>query len=162
MKEFFILCVAFLFPVVAQAGYGNTQWGMTPNQVVEAEKGRAKIITPIKYNNGVGKAQVDNVNIASGDYTVTFIFDSGDRLVQTNLISDEKKNVGIINSSFNSLHQLLTQKYGEPSFKGSDSVTWKTDDSTIELRKMVIPGVMAQTSVRYIPNSKIEADTSNL
>ena len=48
MKKIIILCSAFLFPIFAQAGYGNTKWGMNPEQVVEAEKGKAKIVSPIK------------------------------------------------------------------------------------------------------------------
>lgn len=162
MKKLLVTCAALLFPILSFAGYSNTLWGMTPSQVIEAERDRAKIVSPIKYANGVGKAQINSVKVGSGQYTVTFIFDSNDRLVQTNLISDEKKSAGIANQSFKSLHQLLTQKYGEPSFKDTESITWKTDDTTIELRKLIIPGVMAQTSVRYIPNSKIESDTANL
>ena len=157
-----MICVASVMPMLSYAGYGDTQWGMSPAQVVEVEKDRAKMVEPIKYANGIGKAQINNISIASGDYTVTFIFDGNDRLVQTNLISNEKKSAGIADSRFKSLHQLLTQKYGEPSFKNSESVTWKTGDTTIELRKTIIPGIMAQTSVRYIPNSKIEAETANL
>lgn len=157
-----MICVASVMPMLSYAGYGDTQWGMSPAQVVEVEKDRAKVVEPIKYANGIGKAQINNISIASGDYTVTFIFDGNDRLVQTNLISNEKKSAGIADSRFKSLHQLLTQKYGEPSFKNSESATWKTGDTTIELRKTIIPGIMAQTSVRYIPNSKIEADTANL
>lgn len=157
-----MICVASVMPMLSYAGYGDTQWGMSPAQVVEVEKDRAKMVEPIKYANGIGKAQINNISIASGDYTVTFIFDGNDRLVQTNLISNEKKSAGIADSRFKSLHQLLTQKYGEPSFKNSESATWKTGDTTIELRKTIIPGIMAQTSVRYIPNSKIEADTANL
>lgn len=162
MKKLLMICVASVMSMLSYAGYGDTQWGMSPAQVVEVEKDRAKMVEPIKYANGIGKAQINNISIASGDYTVTFIFDGNDRLVQTNLISNEKKSAGIADSRFKSLHQLLTQKYGEPSFKNSESVTWKTGDTTIELRKTIIPGIMAQTSVRYIPNSKIEADTANL
>jgi hypothetical protein len=162
MKKLLMICVASVMSMLSYAGYGDTQWGMSPAQVVEVEKDRAKMVEPIKYANGIGKAQINNISIASGDYTVTFIFDGNDRLVQTNLISNEKKSAGIADSRFKSLHQLLTQKYGEPSFKNSESATWKTGDTTIELRKTIIPGIMAQTSVRYIPNSKIEADTANL
>lgn len=54
-------------------------------------KDKAKIVEPIKYANGIGKAQINNISIASGEYTVTFIFDANDRLVQTNLISNERR-----------------------------------------------------------------------
>ena len=42
---------------------------------------------------------------------VTFLFNSSDRLVQTNVASNEKKNEGIVARQFGTLNQLLTQKY---------------------------------------------------
>ena len=66
------------------------------------------------------------------------------------------------NNNFKTLSQLLTQKYGSPQFQGTDSVTWKTADTTIELKKLIVGSVIAQTSIRYIPNSKVVVDTSNL
>ena len=162
MKEILIGCLALLIPIVTFAGYGNTDWGMTPSQVVAAEKGRAKIITPAQYKIGIGKVQSENIEVSSGLYTATFIFDNDDRLIQTNLVSNEKNNAGIAQIHFNSLNKLLTQKYGEPSFKSAESVTWKTPDTTIELNKTIIPRILAQTSVRYIPNSKVDSDTSSL
>ena len=106
--------------------------------------------------------RIDNVSIGSGLYTVTFLFNSADRLVQTNVASNEKKNEGIAASQFSILSQLLTQKYGKPEFSDSDKATWKLPDTTVELSKMVISGIMAQTFVRYIPNSRVASDTSNL
>lgn len=162
MKKLFLSCLVFLFPIITYAGYGNTQWGMTPDQVVAAENGKAKIIKPNQYKIGYGKAQSDNIEISSGIYTVTFIFDNEDRLIQANLTSNDKNNAGIAEIRYESLSKLLTQKYGEPSFKSSGSVTWKTADTTIELSKIIIPRVLAQTSVRYMPNSKAESDASSL
>ncbi|MBJ5337916.1 hypothetical protein JGG14_24630, partial [Salmonella enterica subsp. enterica serovar Typhimurium] len=105
---------------------------------------------------------IEDVNIGSGIYTVTFIFDASDKLVQTNVASKEKKNEGIANDQFNLLNQLLTQKYGKPQFVSDEKATWKTDTTTIELNKMIISGIMAQTLVRYIPNKTVISDTSNL
>ncbi|EDO8732429.1 hypothetical protein IN26_21235, partial [Salmonella enterica] len=109
-----------------------------------------------------GKVSIEDVNIGSGIYTVTFIFDASDKLVQTNVASKEKKNEGIANNQFNTLNQLLTQKYGKPQFVSDEKATWKTDTTTIELNKMIISGIMAQTLVRYIPNKTVISDTSNL
>lgn len=151
-----------LFAMAKGAGYGNTEWGMNPSQVVAAQNGKAHLITPQKFKDNWGKASIENVDIASGLYTVTFLFDTSDKLVQTNVASNERKNEGIINNQFDSLNQLLTQKYGKPQFEGSEKVTWKTADTTIELNKMIISGVMAQTVVRYIPNNAVTSATSNL
>ncbi|CQR19858.1 TPA: hypothetical protein ACJGPK_004784 [Salmonella enterica subsp. enterica serovar Weltevreden] len=161
-----ILALALLsLPLIGMAkdsGYGNTEWGMTPNQVVAAQKGKAHLIPPQKYKDQWGKVSIEDVNIGSGIYTVTFIFDASDKLVQTNVASKEKKNEGIANDQFNLLNQLLTQKYGKPQFVSDEKATWKTDTTTIELNKMIISGIMAQTLVRYIPNKTVISDTSNL
>jgi hypothetical protein len=159
----FVIGLTILFQAVSvSAGYGNTSWGMTPNEVIEAENGRAKIIEPIRYKSNFGKVRIDNIKIGIDEFTVTFLFDSNDQLVQTNLIKDNKNNPSSSKLTFDSLHRLLTQKYGEAKFKGNNSVTWKTNDTTIELSLIIIPGVISQTSVRYVPNSKNDADTANL
>lgn len=158
---FSLLAVSFA-TTAKGVGYGNTEWGMTPSQVVAAQKGNAHIIAPEKYKDSWGKVRTDNVNIGSGLYTVSYLFDSSDRLIQANVASNEKSNVGIIQNQFDALHQLLTQKYGKPQFEGSDKVTWKTADTTIELSKMIIQDILAQNVVRYVPNGKVNSDTSNL
>ena len=165
MKKPLLALFLLLLPVFAVAkgaGYSNTQWGMTPAEVVAAENGKAILITPVQYSGSLGKAQIPDITIGSHIYTVFFLFDAADRLIQTNLTSNEKKNGGIIDQQFESLHQLLTQKYGEPQFKSANKVTWRTADTTIELSKIVMRGIMAQTSVRYIPNTVVSSDTSNL
>lgn len=164
-KKTLTLILCLFFPILTFAngeGYGKTTWGMSPQQVVTAESNRAKLIEPQKYAGSWGKVQINNVSIGSSSYTVDFLFDESDKLVQTNVASNEKENVGIANSNFKTLSQLLTQKYGTPQFQNSDSVTWKTADTTIELKKIIIGKLMARTIIRYIPNSKVEADTSNL
>lgn len=165
MKKILIGFCCFVMPIIAMAkgvGYGNTEWGMSPNQVVAAENGKAALIPPEQFKGSWGKARINNINIGSGEYTVTFLFDSEDKLIQTNLVSNDKNNPGIASMRFNSLHELLTQKYGEPIYKGADKVTWKTADTTIELSKIIIPRVLSQTSVRYVPHSRLDADTSKL
>lgn len=158
------LCL--LVPVLAFAkgeAYGKTTWGMTPQQVISAEANRANLIEPQKYTGNMwGKAQINSVTIGSNQYTVNFLFDESNQLIQTNVTSQEKKNPGIADLNFETLNKLLTQKYGNPLFKGKDSITWKTPDTTIELLKLVIPRVIAQVTIRYIPHNRVESDTSNL
>ncbi|QHI16252.1 hypothetical protein [Acinetobacter haemolyticus] len=166
MKKIFIAGVLGLFPMLALAkgiGYGNTQWGMNPNQVVVAEKGKAQIIEPKEFTGGLGKVRAENVKIDGHTYTATYVFDESNQLVATYLISNEKSNAGIANLEFNSLDKLLTQKYGKPQFKNENTVTWKTSSTTIELKKIIINSISyASATVSYVPNSKIENDVSNL
>ncbi|MFQ1682657.1 hypothetical protein ACK08B_22700 [Pantoea dispersa] len=165
MKKILIAAALLVSPLLAcagGAGYGNTKWDMRPSEVVAAQGNGAHLIAPEKYKGSVGKVRIDNVTIGSDLYTVNFLFDDSDRLMQTNVTSNEKKNGGIIARQFDTLNQLLTQKYGKPEFANSDSVTWKLPTTTVELSKMIIPGIMAQATIRYIPNSRVTKDTSNL
>lgn len=165
MKKLLIAFVILTLPMLSFAkgiGYGNTKWDMSPSEVVAAQGNGAHLISPEKFKGSVGKVRIDNVSIGSGLYSVTFLFDSSDRLIQTNVASNEKKNEGIVARQFGTLNQLLTQKYGKPEFSDSDKATWKLPDTTVELSQMVISGIMAQTIVRYIPNSRVASDTSNL
>ncbi|HEX4502342.1 MAG TPA: hypothetical protein VH187_14485 [Scandinavium sp.] len=165
MKKLLIAFMILTLPMLSFAkgiGYGNTKWDMNPSEVVAAQGNGAHLISPEKYNDNFGKVRIDNVSIGSGLYTVTFLFNSSDRLVQTNVSSNEKKNEGIVARQFGTLNQLLTQKYGKPEFSDSNKATWKLPDTTIELSQLVISGIMAQTIIRYLPNSKVASDTSNL
>ena len=97
LKKIAILSLLLTSPILAFAngeGYGKTTWGMSPQQVVVAESNRANLIEPKKYAGSWGKVQINNVSIASGSYTVDFLFDESDKLVQTNVTSDEKRNIG--------------------------------------------------------------------
>lgn len=94
MKKLLMAFVILTLPLLSLAkgiGYGNTKWGMNPSEVVAAQGSGAHLISPEKYNDNFGKVQIDNVSIGSGLYTVTFLFNSADRLVQTNVASNEKK-----------------------------------------------------------------------
>lgn len=165
MKKIILLITMIILPIVSYAkgnAYGNTNWGMTPAQVLEAEKGKAVEIEPQQYFKSFGKVRINDLTIATGTYTANFLFDEKDHLIQTNVVSNEQNNRGIAVSQFNELHKLLTQKYGEPVFKTPNKVTWKTKETTIELSHSYIPNSIIRTSIRYVPNTQIEQDTSNL
>lgn len=103
MNKLLIAFVILTLPMLSFAkdiGYGNTKWGMNPSEVVAAQGNGAHLISPEKFKGSVGKVRIDNVSIGSDLYTVTFLFDSSDRLVQTNVASNEKKNEGIVARQF--------------------------------------------------------------
>ncbi|MDM6891336.1 hypothetical protein QUG40_22160, partial [Enterobacter cloacae] len=66
-----ILCAVLLMAtesVLAERmnGYGKTSWGMTPSEVVQAEQGRAHLVSPpTKYKNSLGMVAVDKIDIGS-------------------------------------------------------------------------------------------------
>lgn len=153
-------------PIIAIAkgsGYSNTEWGMNPKQVISVEKNKVKIIEPREYSTGWAKAENNEIKIDGSSYTATFVFDEKDALVATYLTSNTKDNIGIANLEFNTLEKLLNQKYGKPLYKSGDTVTWKTNSTSIELKKLIFNrGAFAQAVVNYEPASKSTRDTSNL
>lgn len=54
MEKIILLITMILLPIASFAkgnAYGNTEWGMTPSQVIEAEKGKAIEIPPVRKLN---------------------------------------------------------------------------------------------------------------
>ena len=136
-------------------GYGQTKWGMTLDQAIDAEEGRVeRLDKPEKYKNGIGLASIKNIEINNSKFKVSYIFDEvKSELQQVSVVSLERKNHLINASTFSSLNKLLTEKYGEPSFKEELKVSsWKLSKTTIELTYMNIPGVVTVVGVTYTPS----------
>jgi hypothetical protein len=138
------------------AGYGKTVWGMTPDQVLNAEAPRAeRLEKPVKFKAGLGIIIIKEVQIAVAKFSALFIFDeSGQKLRQVNLTSFEKKNAGISALSFSSIEKFLTEKYGAPIYKEESRVaSWKLPKTSIDLRDSNFPGVLTQVTVSYRPST---------
>lgn len=169
MKKYFLgLICGFLFPALAFAsvnleGYGKSKWGMSPNQVIAAENGRAHLINPpLKYNGALGSVGIDKVNIGYHDFKVVYQFE-GDRLTQVIVQSLEDKNSGINKRAFTDVESLLTQKYGQPNFKNEGTkVVWNEPGTSIELSHLNIEGITSIVTVMYIPSSKTQKSIDNL
>ncbi|MBJ4924063.1 hypothetical protein JGF34_25035, partial [Salmonella enterica subsp. enterica serovar Agona] len=60
-----ILALALLsLPLIGMAkdsGYGNTEWGMTPNQVGAAQMGKAHLVPPQTYEGRWGREGIEDV-----------------------------------------------------------------------------------------------------
>jgi len=138
------------------AGYGNTAWGMTPDQVLNAEGPRAeRLEKPLKFKTGLGIIIIKEVQVGVAEFSAIFIFDeSGQKLRQVNLTSFEKKNAGMSALSFSSIEKSLTEKYGAPIYKEESRVaSWKLPKTSIDLRHSNIPGILTQVTVSYRPST---------
>ena len=166
MKKIALFIYLVLFSVCGFAksiGYGNTEWGMTPSQVVVAEKDRAYIIKPIEFYESYGKVKINNIEIGGLKYTAIFIFDDNDKLIQTNLNSGYIPSKNIVNNSFEHTNALLVQKYGKPQFIGSDKIIWKAKNTVIELKKTIDDRLsISEIILKYTPIKAITKETSNL
>lgn len=146
-------------------GYGNSRWGMTPEQVLKAEAPLAKMLEPpAQYRTGVGLVGIDEIQVITTKMGVMFIFDDpGRKLKQVNLTSLESKNALLNAHAFSSLEKILTEKYGAPTYKQDGrNVSWKLPKTTIDLNHMNISGVVSRVTVVYKPTSASASDSSNL
>jgi hypothetical protein len=138
------------------AGYGKTTWGMTPDQVVSAEKPRAEMLErPVRYYTGLGLVTIKEIDIEAAKFSVMFIFEGArQELGQVNLSSAEQTNGGINARSFSNLEKLLTEKYGPPTFKDEGrTVSWSLARTSIELENKNFPGILSSVTVVYRPIS---------
>lgn len=144
-------------------GYGKTNWGMTPTEVLQAEQGRAHLVNPpAKYKNSLGMVSVDKLEIGGHLFKVVYQF-TDNKLSQVLVQGLEEKNSGINRNTFASLESLLTQKYGQSNFKDEGKrVTWKRDGTSIELTLLDIEGVITLVTVAYMPESETNKQTENL
>ena len=161
-----LLFVFLSFSVGAETldGYGKSKWGMSPQQVVEAEGGRAHLLkTPVKYFNSFGKVSINSVEIGSSDYEVIYLFDKENKLVQVNVSSKEKENNLIHDSNFKTVESLLTQKYGAPTYReGGVKSMWNMKGTTIELEHIYVANVVTQLTISYVPEAVTKNNTNNI
>lgn len=142
------------------AGYDKTVWGMSEDEVLNAESPLAeKLANPVKTAAGdIRSITIKAIKIASTEFRVLFIFDSKDRkLKQVTLEGLNDLDPGF---TFSSIEKLLTEKYGTPTYKkeGND-VSWKLPKTIIELLYFNIPSVRMQIFVIYRP-AEASADAS--
>jgi hypothetical protein len=102
-------------------GWNKTRWGMTKNKVLKAFEGKATAIEKPKKYEGLSKQRdayalvvLDEIEIGGDKYTVDFVFDDSDKKLIMVIISIKGKRPSEL--QFSSLEQMLTEKYGSPSF----------------------------------------------
>ena len=163
----YLLCIIFFPPFVLangkMDGYGQSKWGMSPDQVVAAEKGRVHLINPpLKYKNASGAAGIDKIDIGYHDFKVVYQF-TKNHLTQVIVQSIENKNSAINKRAFIDVESLLTQKYGQPNFKDEGAkVVWNQPGTSIELNLLDIEGITSIVTVMYTPSSQTLKSTDNL
>lgn len=109
-------------------GYGKTVWGMSADEVLNTEPDRVeKLDKPEKFNMSVAILGIKEIQIGSNKFRARFLFaDKDKKLIQVNLMSFEQNNPGINSRIFSSIEQLLTEKYGVPTYKQEKkNASWK-------------------------------------
>ena len=118
----------------------NARWGMTAAEVLAAFPGEAaQLPVAVNYSDKYrGLVGIEGYQIANVAYAVRFLFDRQERLALINITPAPRDSSTL---TFNSLAQLLTEKYGQPltnheeKTRVSDSreKTWKTPEALIDL-----------------------------
>jgi hypothetical protein len=111
------------------AGWNLAQWGMTTAEIqavypnTKTVKGGEWDFDGRKYHGGVALA--DAVRVGGYDFEVRFLMDDSERLGAVQLTKDFKGKLFEFNlgeSAFDTVKELLIQKYGKPSVENQKAV----------------------------------------
>ena len=146
-------------------GYGKATWGMTVDEVQKAEPSCEKPKEDMNYDKAGydGLLVKSGIDIGSSKFDVIFCFGkNGQKLVSVHLNGLEKRFPSVNERIFISLEQLLTEKYGTPSFKAEMRVSWKLPKTTIELVNSYMANIATQVMVIYTPTEVKNTESNNL
>ncbi|EPJ7713649.1 hypothetical protein M5L65_004871 [Citrobacter freundii] len=168
MKNHLLALALLFFSSLSMAydsvkGYGNTSWGMSPEEVIGAENGKVhKITPPLEYYETLGLVGVDKVEIGGGNFKVVYQFKES-KLVQVIVQSIDNKFVNINKGLFQSVDSLLTQKYGSPIYKEPyKEIVWNVSGMNVNLSHTIIDGISNFVTVTYRPESEQAKKSDNL
>ena len=84
-------------------------------------------------------------------------------LNKVNLTLAEDKGAGANPFVFSSLERMLTEKYGQPTYK-KDSVaaSWKLEKTVISVKHLYVPHTFSQVRITYKPAAIAESESKNL
>ncbi|OAT52122.1 hypothetical protein M989_02659 [Kluyvera georgiana ATCC 51603] len=163
-----VIALFLMFSISAGAservkGYGNSYWGMSPDEVISAESGKAhKITPPLEYYETQGAVGIDKVTIDSYEFKVVYQFKKN-ALTQVIVQSINNDFESVNKMAFLSVESLLTQKYGASKYKEPyKEVVWTHLGTNINLSHTIIDGVSNFVTVTYKPESEQIKKTENL
>jgi hypothetical protein len=118
-----LLCIVTLSQTKDVTGWNKSYWGMTITEIDSVFKNQ--IITKEKneFNESYSNREIQNLEISSDKYRVIFIMNKKtDKLIGVTITPMQKDAEGL-KWNFNSLDQMLVDKYGQPSFKYESPIT---------------------------------------
>jgi hypothetical protein len=152
-----IICMIGTITVQGQQkdvkGWREAKWGMTENEILITFKGEAVRLEKIEeYSSWYAPIGIIDYEIAGDKYKVHFLIDKDKKVLQqVNIIADE----GFKEIRYKKLEQILTEKYGTPSFKNSDKneskIAWNFPSTIIELTYIHMKPVIENLTVIYHP-----------
>jgi hypothetical protein len=159
-------------------GWGNTEWGMSVNEVYELEFNRATLLeSPVIYtsaDDSAGWIKISDLNISHEDFEAVFIFygEKNDELEAVILKATAELLMDQHRMLFNDLEFLLTRKYGSPSYKSPKAspddiieinrTAWDFDKTTILLQHRFLPYIDSSTLQVIYLSTKLAEDETDL
>lgn len=122
------------------AGWNGAKWGMTEEQILQALPGQAvRLDPPEKFNHA--RVHIPTLDLAGASFHVYFVPDEKGGLNSV-LLSPEKEPPIGFDFLFQSLQNLLVEKYGQPwvSTEGHNTeIRWSLKTTTITLSRIKFP-----------------------
>jgi len=116
------------------AGYSKTKWGMTIDEVLKAEAPRA--IIGGKTSDNRDYVTINNIDISRTKFNAKFYFDKDTGKLNLVALEGQEHNRLVNDEIISSIGQLLTEKYGQPTFKDNRRVSWKLPNTSITLHNL--------------------------
>lgn len=142
-----IICMIGTITVQGQQkdvkGWREAKWGMTEDEIIKAFKGEAIHLEKIEdWPDFYAPVGINDFMIEGEPYKVRFLMSKSKKVLQQVSIFAEG---GFFNLRYKKLEQLLTEKYGAPSFKNvsddKSTVAWNFPFTIIELTYMNIKSI---------------------
>jgi hypothetical protein len=123
------------------AAWRNARWGMTPEQVLQAFPGEAvSMPQPVDLDGLQVFCGIPDFQIGTDRFGVTFLFK--DKGLSEIRVSKSAKSHGEGIERYNTLLQMLTEKYGPPLITTQDNyhwdARWSTAAASIGLQRVAI------------------------
>jgi hypothetical protein len=141
-------------------GWREARWGMTEEQILSAFKGEAvRLNEPENYDSWYASVGIPKYDISGEAYFVHFLMGKKSKtLQQVNIIAAEATKE-FIDNAFTRLEQILTEKYGTPSFRDEKDerkqVIWNYPSTVITLSYMNMKSIdFKNLVITYHPPSK--------
>ena len=143
---FIHLFVAFALHAADETGWNKVQWGMTPEQIIEAypEAHAPAKLEDYKLLGEYFRAPlgIESFDLAGSAYKVSFLMDGKNTLAGVILSRNGASN---FSADANTLEKLLTQKYGPPTntkdTESAHSIIWSRQGVTITLNNISMPAI---------------------
>jgi hypothetical protein len=162
MRNFIVACV-LLLSVATQAsaddilGWQNTRWGMTVDQASVALGSEGRRVEPPEKFKSLYAPLKSRIQISGSDLEVFLQFSDQTKTLKQVLLRSSTGGLSL----WDTLRDLLTEKYGAPVQIGKDR-EWRFKSTIIELDHLLIPGVVDQVSIRYYPASNYKDEKQKL